>query len=835
MANRLFILTEEEINSLYSIPKLDDEERAYLFELDEKDKIYLHSLKKDVPRKVNYILQLGYYRAVNYFFRFSFQKQQADVEFILRQYFPDHPFPKKQISKNYHYDNRNRVMVKYSLADPDSDFTENLLNQAKSLAKRHALPKFVLQELLAYCLQKNVIRPGYSTLQDVVSVALTYERNRLTRKFYTDADSVLREHLDKLLNNEELFYNLTLLKKDQKNFTTTEIKKSVGKQQILIGIYQKSLQLIPKLGISGQNIIYYADLAEFYTIQKLKQLRNKNQSRLYLFCYACRRFLKINDHLVTSLTHKTLQYTNEADEYQRSKVDVQEAVDKQLREQASDLFSIKTDETIPDEQVRAAAFEIVPKENYEQFLSDFKKPNLDRDYYRWECYGKMSLSIKKNLRPLFNVLDFSCAKQGLSKAVTFLKDHIAQNGSFKTYQHQEVPLEFFKKTMKRFLTYKIQNNNNQTIKKIDGNRYEFMVYLQLSKGITDGTVFVKDSISYRALEDELIDIEYWAKNKKEILAQLNMPFLSMDVIELLNQLQSNLDEKYRLVNERIRNGKNTSVKTKYNKKGELTKWTLPYTHIDDGVNNPFYEQLPVSSIEDIIRFTADTTGFMKSFSHLLPRYAKTTPDPEVINACIVASATGTETKKMKEISDVKGQDLDNVNKNFMRWQTLSSASEIIMNNTAKLPIFDEYNLSDYGVHASVDGQKFATKYNTIKSRYSKKYFGMMKGVVLYSLIGNHLPLCLKVIGANEHESHFLLDIVESNTSDVEIKSVSGDMHSINRVNFALMHMFGYRFMPRFTKLGEKSDNNLVCFGNVSDYEQHIIKPSKQADKALIIK
>jgi TnpA family transposase len=165
----------------------------------------------------------------------------------------------------------------------------------------------------------------------------------------------------------------------------------------------------------------------------------------------------------------------------------------------------------------------------------------------------------------------------------------------------------------------------------------------------------------------------------------------------------------------------------------------------------------------------------------------------VINACIVANATGTEAKKMKDISDVKEQDLDNVNKNFMRRQTLWSASEVIMNHTAKMPIFNEYNLADYGVHASVDGQKFATRYNTIKSRYSKKYFGMMKGVVVYSLIANHLPLCLKVIGANEHESHFLLDIVQSNTSDVEIKAVSGDMHSINRVNFALMHMFGYKF------------------------------------------
>ncbi len=604
---------------------------------------------------------------------------------------------------------------------------------------------------------------------------------------------------------------------------------------MVIGIYEKSQQLMSNLGVSEQNIIYYANLAEFYTIQKLKQFRNKNQARLFLLCYAYRRLLKINDHLVVSLGQKITKYTHEANEYQRSKVDIMEAVDKQLRNQASKVLAVNINEAIPDREVRDNVFEIIPKENYKQFLSDFKKPNMNRDYYRWESYGKQSQTIKRNLRPIFSVLNFSCAEEGMAAAVDFLKRHLEHNRSFKAYSYQEVPLGFFPKTMRKLLTYKMRNSDNHIIKKVDGNRYEFMVYLQLSKGISDGTVFVKDSNCYRALEDELIDIEYWAKHKKEILSQLNMPLLSMDVTELLKLLQSNLEEKYIQVNQRIRNGENASLKTKYNKKGELTKWTLPYTRVDDGINNPFYEQLPVSSIGDIIRFAADHTGFLESFSHLQPRYSKTTPDPEVINACVIANATGIETKTMKQISDINEQDLDNVNKNFMRYQTLWSASDVIMNHTEKLPIFDEYNLSDYGVHASVDGQKFVTKYNTIKSRFSKKYFGMMKGVVLYSLNANHLPLCLKVIGANEHESHFLLDIVESNSSDIEIVSVSGDMHSINRVNFALMHMFGYQFMPRFTQLGDKSDNNLVCFGKISDYEQHIIKPSKQAEKLLIIK
>lgn len=61
------------------------------------------------------------------------------------------------------------------------------------------------------------------------------------------------------------------------------------------------------------------------------------------------------------------------------------------------------------------------------------------------------------------------------------------------------------------------------------------------------------------------------------------------------------------------------------------------------------------------------------------------------------------------------------------------------------------------------------------------------------------------------------------------------MHSINRVNFALPHMFGYRFMPRFTQLDQKASSNLVSFDNFKNYKKNVIKPSKQVNKSLILK
>ncbi|CAM4497722.1 MAG: Tn3 family transposase ISPsy30 [Legionella sp.] len=121
------------------------------------------------------------------------------------------------------------------------------------------------------------------------------------------------------------------------------------------------------------------------------------------------------------------------------------------------------------------------------------------------------------------------------------------------------------------------------------------------------------------------------------------------------------------------------------------------------------------------------------------------------------------------------------------------------------------------------------------ARFSTKYFGFGQGVSAYTLCANWLPLCTKIIGANEHESHYLFDILNSNTSDIEIAAVSGDMHSINRVNFIILYLFGYRFMPRFTQLDKKAQANLVSFDDPKLYDKFLIKPNKQVNVKLIVK
>ena len=129
------------------------------------------------------------------------------------------------------------------------------------------------------------------------------------------------------------------------------------------------------------------------------------------------------------------------------------------------------------------------------------------------------------------------------------------------------------------------------------------------------------------------------------------------------------------------------MKVRRNKQGKITHWTLPYTPLENGTNNHFFKKLPTQNIGDLARFVDEATGYGKAFTHLQPKYAKIKPEMEIIDACVIANATGTEIKKMIDICDIDGQALKRTNYNFFRVQTLSQASDIIVNHTEKVAHF----------------------------------------------------------------------------------------------------------------------------------------------------
>jgi hypothetical protein len=89
---RLHILDDEEIEALYGRPCLSGDERTNMFTLTQPEKDLLASFTH-LPLQLYFLLQLGYFKAKQLFFTFTFDDVVEDVTYLRERYFPEIPRP----------------------------------------------------------------------------------------------------------------------------------------------------------------------------------------------------------------------------------------------------------------------------------------------------------------------------------------------------------------------------------------------------------------------------------------------------------------------------------------------------------------------------------------------------------------------------------------------------------------------------------------------------------------------------------------------------------------------------------------------------------------------
>jgi TnpA family transposase len=223
-------------------------------------------------------------------------------------------------------------------------------------------------------------------------------------------------------------------------------------------------------------------------------------------------------------------------------------------------------------------------------------------------------------------------------------------------------------------------------------------------------------------------------------------------------------------------------------------------------------------IGSILHFVNHDCRFIDAFEHVLGRYARQGRDDRIIAACLIAWGTNMGLGRMGATSDIDYSLLAATSDNYIRLETLKEANDRVSNAIAKLPIFRHYDVGGT-VHSSSDGQKFETRIDTINARHSPKYFGLKKGVVAYTLVANHIPVNAQIIGANEHESHYVFDILFNNTTDIQSDLHSTDTHGANQVNSLILYLFGYQFAPLYADIFEKVSKSLYGFKHPSQYDE----------------
>jgi len=840
---RLKILDESEIQELYGFPCFSQDEREIYFHLEPLEKEEINNLRS-IPSKVYFILQLGYFKSKRMFFTFGIKEIEEDTKYILQRYFPEADEIESQnieIWKSTKLDHQARILTLLNYKHCSPEVKQALLKKAHSLATICTKPIFIFKELINYLENNRIVIPGYSVMQEhIIGKALTDERTRLESVILHNISEEIQIKLMNLIFERENFYLLTFLKKEPKDFTYGEISEEVNKRKSLSNFYKISSSILPLLGISNENVKYYASLVEYYTIYKLQRMAAKsNIVTAYLLCFVYNRYQKVNENLVNTFIYYVRGYIADAKDYAKEKVyDYKMEGNKGLNN-LSKILDLFTDDSISDDiefgQVKEIAFGILEKEKF-PFLSTYiSKTRFDQKEFVWDYYSKIAQKFKKNIRYIFLNLDFQCQnpEDPLLKAVSFLKDVFQKQKSLNQIKEDNFPLECIK--AKKYLydtkSGKDNDGNSYEITSLNVNKYEFLIYSLLMKGLESGGIFVRDSINFRSFEEDLIDDATW-ENRYVLIKNLNIPYLHTSITEILDSLKQLLEIKIDKVNKRIKTGENVHIKI--TGKGDNIKWSLPYKKDEDVVNNPFYGKFRQIGISDVLHFVDEHCDFMSAFTHILSRYVKSSADNHLIIGCITAYATNMGLLKTADISDVSHQELVSTSDNFIRLETLKNANDKISNGIAGLPVYKHYNIEEDIVHSSSDGQKFETRFHTINARYSPKYFGLKKGVVDCSLIANHIPINAKIIGANESESHYVFDLLYNNTSEIVPQIHSTDTHGTNEVNFAILHMFGYRFAPRYRNLKSKAEK-IYGFKNPKEYDaSYLLKPARKLNEMFIV-
>ena len=139
--------------------------------------------------------------------------------------------------------------------------------------------------------------------------------------------------------------------------------------------------------------------------------------------------------------------------------------------------------------------------------------------------------------------------------------------------------------------------------------------------------------------------------------------------EVLKDLETELENIYVGVNQRILSGGNPHVKLRKKKSGETT-WTLPYLSEEETVNHPFFDEVPQIYIAQLLQFVDSRCQCLDAFTHILQRYVKTPLDRQAVVACLIAYGTNIGLGKMGAISDLSHQTLFTAANNFLRPETV---------------------------------------------------------------------------------------------------------------------------------------------------------------------
>lgn len=789
---RIAILTDSEVSELYSTPQFNEEQRNHYFHLDEHESGFI-SDRNDPLTNAYLILFLGYFRYKPLVLSPKLDEYRADLNFVRKKFQLHTTLPKKDLDsvpRSRLYAQVLTLVGFERYSEPAHDLPDHIAKVVTQTVE----PRAIFDRCIDYLSDNRIAIPSYSKLQKLINAGIHREENQLQARVLELLSEDVLLKLDRMAYAEENKPMITLIKRLPKTFKPKEIHREIEVFNHIKDLMLPISQAIESLGLPGSKIQEFSHLLKFYTIKKLRAL-SRGAFCLYLICYLYQRYSQIADTLILALIFHVRRLQADAKSHAQQRLSEEMQGRKEQLKQASELVKLYISDEVEDRALRARAFSIMPRTEIPLVVNCLADVESDVKQYQWDYYETHHAAVKKCLRQIFLCLDFSTSDETvpLWRQVRTAQDQLSECGEMRSFDVR------IAKRYRRYLYCQDPSKSSE----ISLAKAEMLLYIRVKESLESNQLFVPTSASYKCIDDDLVE----PSRVDDIIASSSIVGLKSPVEELIAAKMALLERKRVGASRRLSEGQNKSVI--FSENNGKPKWTVKRSAKDLEINNDFYRKAGQTHIAEIVNFTQRKTGFASAFTHI--RFKdRQQPDISSAVACVIANGMRYGIHQMADLCELSYEDLRLIQKNFLRMETLHAANDWISNAISRLPIFKHYNIQEDLLHASYDGQKFESRSNTIRTRYSSKHFGQGKGLSALTLSANHVPANAKMMGLNEHESHHLHDILYSNTSDLQPDIVSTDTHGVNQVNFALLDLSGWQFAPRYAKPGKILADLFTC-------------------------
>ena len=830
------ILSEKKQQAYEAPPAFSASERKHFFNLPASLRVKVQSFP-NFTNQIGFRLMFGYFLSTRAFYRVE-QFREKDIRYLCGQYgMMPFAFDSKQYKTSTYYRHREVILEHFAFQAYQPRVHNPLLIDAiEEQVYSWEDYSLIVDYMVDWLEWRHIERPSYYNLQLVLTKAIRGRDKKVNQEFSRLLlpkhklllDGLLKRDLDS--GKEE--YVLTILQGLAPSDTPGKIKANLEKLQMIQSIFDAIQPLLEQVNLNDNAIRHFGEyVKQIRTAHLFRRESIDRYLHLAAFC-AYQRYI-FEDWMARTFLSVCVTSMAKASNRERDRLFKGR---KQRKKVFQQLLQIAHDKTELLDSIRALVWMNIPATEKERRLQDLlplkqvgsqsqeelqqikQDQNFDKEDNFYHFLEEQSQTLQQRASPIIKHLTFNEANSDSSiiHAIQHFRD---KEGNIT----KNAPIDFLKSDEQAVL---IDEHG-----KFKVSLYKMLLFQEITNAIKRGSLNLKYSYKYKAMDDYLIPKHIWDRDKEDLLDKANLKHLK-DVKNRLANYKDVIHFHYTQTNNNILKGIN-----KYFRKSKKNNYHVVTPKVEKEQQDiSLFPAEALTPMSEVLATVDLATNFLESFQHLQPAYRKKKPNRSVFFAAITAYGCNLGIPAMaKSASYLRFNQLENTINWYFDLNNINRANIAIANFTHQLPLANLYRKKQGELRTSSDGQKIKLLAgNSIFANYSSKYFRKGKGVVAYSFTDErYIPFYSLIIDAAVREAAYVLDGLLHNDA---IRSTihTTDTHGYTEALFGLMDLLGFGFCPNIAKV---LDQTLYSFkdNRIPDYREagYLILPKAYINEQLI--